>query len=66
MSLKEKIKAETKLIKELEISYPKLNEEVHLHDKLNLEWHIHDTKVREAYWRRRHLMSGTYTESSML
>lgn len=43
------IEAETKLIAELESSYPK--------EFKSLEWYQHHTKCRDAYWRRRMLIA---------
>lgn len=51
-----RIEEETKLIKDLESSYPKYDL-VNKWSKNNLEYHRHHTKVRDTYWRRRILIA---------
>lgn len=53
--LQNKIDAETALIKELEGSYPPYNQDRYSPERRAFE--IHDTKVRDAYWRRRMLIT---------
>jgi len=55
MENKEKIEKETKLIMELEGSWPKLDTTVGLYHSNNTAWHQHQTKLKDAYWRRRNL-----------
>lgn len=51
--LETKIEEETKLIKELESSYPKYDDSVSKWHENNNGYYTHHTKVRDAYWRRR-------------
>jgi hypothetical protein len=55
--LNKQIEEQTALIKELEKSYPKLDNSVGFYDAANTQWHIHHTELRDAYWRRRMLIA---------
>jgi len=54
-TLDQQIEEQTKLIEELENSYPELVGKMYSDE--NYKWHIHHTKVRDAYWKRRMLIA---------
>ncbi|RJQ30299.1 hypothetical protein C4565_00510 [Candidatus Parcubacteria bacterium] len=51
------IDKETELIKTLEKTYPVMEDPSNRYSHKNLPWEIHHTKVRDAYWRRRMLLT---------
>ncbi|RDJ35716.1 MAG: hypothetical protein DWQ19_12935 [Crenarchaeota archaeon] len=55
--LKQQIEEQTALIAELEKSFPKRDDTVDRWHENNRPYEIHHVKVRDAYWKRRMLIT---------
>ncbi len=57
MTLQDKIIAETKLIAELESNRPEYHSGCGRYSEENKPWELHSVAIRDAYWRRRMLIT---------